>query len=98
MFHETEDLGLRAGIVFTIKARSPFRTVLIEATAPTNSFASVSIPTSNGWKIGDGGQSFSATVRIRAYSHKLLKGLLGWMKKVADRVFQNACLEFGGSS
>ncbi|MBU1058897.1 MAG: hypothetical protein KJ804_11325, partial [Proteobacteria bacterium] len=75
---------------FSMIAKDPFRTLVITAQAPQESFLDVSVPTENGFVTG-AEESFSAEVNVRAYIK------LPWLGDILiDRYqFSDAALEFG---
>lgn len=76
---------------FKLTAKNRRRRLVIEATAPVETFSPVSIPTVSGFEPDGAVESFSATVEISAY-------WLSWFRReiLIDRqFFSNAGLEFG---
>jgi hypothetical protein len=80
---------------FYMEAKNPAHTLIIEASADPDTFAPVSIPTSDGWKKNGGVESFSSTIKVRAYTHSPIGGLFGIERLVDKRTFRNAVIEFG---
>ncbi len=80
---------------YFLQATNAVQTLTIEASAPLDTFASVSIPTEDGYRPNGGIESFSADIIVRAYRHDPLGGLLGIKRLVDEQFFTNAALEFG---
>lgn len=80
---------------FHLIARTPTRTLDITATGPKGSFASIGIPSTEGFVSNGAIESFSATIEVKAYRHGPLTGLFGPGRLVEKQVFTNAVLEFG---
>lgn len=80
---------------FSLKLRDPFRTLILEASAPPESFGDVSIPTEEGFVARKGGESFSATIEAAAFWHIPLGDLAEIEFPIEERTFHNAALEFG---
>ena len=76
---------------FKLTARNHRRRIVIEATAPVETFSPVSIPTVSGFEPDGAVESFSATVEISAYWLSLPGGEI----LMDRRFFYNAGLEFG---
>lgn len=62
--------------------------LVLEFSAPPDSFGDVSIPTENGFQPASGGESFVADVNIKAYENGVL---------IAEEFYTNAALELGAS-
>lgn len=82
---------------FSMKLRDPFRTLILEASAPPDTFGDVSIPTEDGFVPQKGGESFSATIEASAFWHIPLGDLAEMEFPIERRTFTNAALEFGNS-
>lgn len=80
---------------FRMRLRDPFRTLILEASAPPDSFGDVSIPTEDGFVPERGGESFTATIEASAFWHIPLGDLAEVEFPVEERTFYNAALEFG---
>lgn len=76
---------------FKLTARNHRRRLVIEATAPVETFSPVSIPTVSGFEPDGAVESFSATVEISAYWSSLSEREI----LIDRRFFYNAGLEFG---
>ena len=76
---------------FKLTARNHRRRLVIEATAPVETFSPVSIPTVSGFETDGAVESFSATVEISAYWLSLPRREI----LIDRRFFYNAGLEFG---
>ncbi len=71
---------------FLFEITDPTRQLIIDASAPPNTFGAVSIPSPEGFTPDSGLESFSATVHVHAYENGLL---------LEHQIFSNAALEFG---
>jgi len=90
----TTEMDACAGTLH-MEARDLFRTLIVDAAAPPDSFGSVSIPTQEGFVAETGGESFSATVVVSASWHLPIPGCPDIEYPIEQQVFYNAALEFG---
>ena len=72
--------------------------MLIKAKAEPKSFASVSIPTKEGYKTAGGIESFSAAIEVEIHNNNWIRNLVAKETLIEKRIFKRAALEFGGDA
>ena len=80
---------------FKLTVSGFWRTLTLESSAPTATFAYISIPTEEGYSTKGGVESFSATTTVKLFWHTPWEYLFGWEHFLEEKSFKNAALEFG---
>jgi hypothetical protein len=82
---------------FQIRLENGEHTMIVKAKADPKSFATVSIPTENGYMPNGGIESFSTEIIVEIHNNNWIRDFVSANSLIEKKVFRKGAIEFGGA-